>query len=280
MSETVRIPVSGPLHLAADVYEGSGRGTVILAHGGGQTRHSWSKTGAALAGKGWTAVSLDLRGHGDSDWAEDGDYQMRRFGEDVLAVALAQGGRPHLIGASLGGMAGLMVESTLAPGTFGSLTLVDIVPNTNPDGVDRIMGFMGQNLEAGFATLEEAANSIAAYLPHRQRPKDLSGLAKNLRLGADGRYRWHWDPRFMSIRQRSEAAAPLMGMPDYAAMDLPVHLVRGRMSELVSLEAGQAFIASLKNGTFTDVADAHHMVAGDRNDIFLEAVTGFLDRVG
>jgi pimeloyl-ACP methyl ester carboxylesterase len=84
----------------------------------------------------------------------------------------------------------------------------------------------------------------------------------------------------MSIRQRPDAAAPALAAPDYAAIDIPVHLVRGRMSELVSLEAGQAFIASLKHGTFTDVADAHHMVAGDRNDIFLEAVTSFLDRVG
>jgi pimeloyl-ACP methyl ester carboxylesterase len=279
LNTTVRIPVSGPLHLAADIYQGSGRGTVILAHGGGQTRHSWSKTGVALAARGWTAISLDLRGHGDSDWAEDGDYQMRRFGEDVLAVALAQAGKPHLIGASLGGMAGLMIESVIAPGTFASLTLVDIVPNTNPDGVDKIMGFMGQNAEHGFTTLEEAADSIAAYLPHRQRPKDLTGLAKNLRQGPDGRYRWHWDPRFMSIRQRTDPAAPQGGMPDHTGMALPVHLVRGRMSELVSLEAAQAFIASLKNGAFTDVADAHHMVAGDRNDIFLEAVTAFLDRV-
>jgi pimeloyl-ACP methyl ester carboxylesterase len=62
-------------------------------------------------------------------------------------------------------------------------------------------------------------------------------------------------------------------------IDIPVHLIRGRMSELVSLEAAQAFVATLKHGAFTDVADAGHMVAGDRNDVFLEAVIGFLDRL-
>jgi pimeloyl-ACP methyl ester carboxylesterase len=278
-----RFPVAGSLHLTADVFEGSGRGSVMLAHGGGQTRHSWAKTGQHLASKGWTAISLDLRGHGDSDWAEDGDYQTRRFAEDLIAVAASRTERPHLIGASLGGMAGLAVEGVIAPGTFQSLTLVDIVPNSDPEGVSRIIGFMGANLEHGFATLEEAADSIAAYLPHRQRPSDLSGLRKNLRQGADGRYRWHWDPKFMSgmrgAPRPGDQPHPLQEI-DYERLTLPVHLVRGRMSELVSLEGANAFLAKLKNGSFTDVADAGHMVAGDRNDVFLEAVTGFLEQQG
>jgi pimeloyl-ACP methyl ester carboxylesterase len=273
-----RFPAAG-LHLTADVFRGSGRGVVMLAHGGGQTRHSWAKTGQHLAGRGWTAVSLDLRGHGESDWAEDGDYQTRRFAEDLIAVAAAQDTQPHLIGASLGGMAGLAVEGTLAPGTFRSLTLVDIVPNSDPVGVSRILGFMGANLQDGFATLEEAADSIAAYLPHRRRPSDLSGLRKNLREGPDGRYRWHWDPKFMTgMRpQPKPGDAPLVE-PRYEEIDIPVHLVRGRMSELVSVDGAQSFLARLRHGAFTDVADAGHMVAGDRNDVFLEAVTAFLDR--
>jgi pimeloyl-ACP methyl ester carboxylesterase len=274
-----RFRVSGSLQLAADVFEGSGRGVVMLAHGGGQTRHSWARTGQHLAARGWTAISLDLRGHGESDWAEDGDYQLRRFCEDLMAVAASCPDRPALIGASLGGLAGLFVETIFGPGTFSSLTLVDIVPRADPQGVSKILGFMGANLESGFASLEDAADSIAAYLPHRPRPTDLSGLRKNLRLGDDGRFRWHWDPRFLS----NPAAPPPRDIappvePDYGAIDIPVHLVRGRMSELVSLEAAQAFLARLKHGSLTDVADAGHMVAGDRNDVFLEAVTGFLER--
>ena len=276
-----RIAVAPGLALAADIFEGSGRGTVILAHGGGQTRHSWSRTGQHLAARGWTAVSLDLRGHGESDWDADGDYQTRRFAEDLVAVADTRNEPTHLIGASLGGMAGLAVETVVRPGAFRTLTLVDIVPNSDPVGVSRILGFMGANLEYGFATLEEAADSIAAYLPHRQRPKDLSGLSKNLRLGADGRYRWHWDPKFMTGIRRAPAPgdAPLVE-PVYEDIAIPVHLVRGRMSELVSLEAGRDFVSRLRDGTFTDVADAGHMVAGDRNDVFLEAVTSFLEQRG
>jgi len=268
----------GGLELVGDVAGDGARGCVMLAHGGGQTRHSWASTAQRLAERGWKTVSLDLRGHGDSGWDADGDYATERYAEDLIDVAATLPGRPALIGASLGGISGMMVEALLAPHTFSSLTLVDIIPRSDPAGVDKIMGFMGANLETGFDSLEAAADSIAAYLPHRPRPKDLSGLSKNLRLGQDGRYRWHWDPKFVGGVRRDRSAGH---GEDFEArcreIDIPVHLIRGRMSELVSLDAAQAFVASLKNGAFTDVADAGHMVAGDRNDVFLEAVLSFLE---
>jgi pimeloyl-ACP methyl ester carboxylesterase len=62
-----------------------------------------------------------------------------------------------------------------------------------------------------------------------------------------------------------------------ASIQLPVHLIRGRLSELVSAEAAAAFISKLANGRLTDVADAAHMVAGDRNDVFAKAVLDFLE---
>jgi pimeloyl-ACP methyl ester carboxylesterase len=265
--------------LVADVAGEGVRGSVMLAHGGGQTRHSWAMAGRRLAQRGWRTVALDLRGHGESDWAADGDYGIERFAEDLIAVAATLPDKPALIGASLGGMAGMMVETVVAPGTFRSLTLVDIIPKSDPAGVEKIMGFMGANLDSGFASLEAAADSIAAYLPHRPRPTDLSGLGKNLRLGDDGRYRWHWDPRFVTgmnggdRRRRPEDFEALC-----QGIDIPVHLIRGRLSELVSLEAAESFVATLKHGAFTDVADAGHMVAGDRNDVFFDAVVGFLER--
>jgi pimeloyl-ACP methyl ester carboxylesterase len=269
------------LQLAADIVGDGARGSVMLAHGGGQTRHSWASTAVSLAERGWKAVSLDLRGHGESDWAADGDYDSLRFAEDLVAVADALPDQPALIGASLGGISGLLVETVVAPGTFRSLTLVDIVPRSDPEGVAKIMGFMGANMEHGFDSLEAAADSIAAYLPHRPRPKDLSGLSKNLRLGEDGRYRWHWDPRFVTgMGARRQAAEGRAIEPRYEDIDIPVHLIRGRMSELVSREAAEAFVATLRHGSFTDVADAGHMVAGDRNDVFLEAVLAFLEGPG
>jgi pimeloyl-ACP methyl ester carboxylesterase len=269
----------GGLQLTGDVVGDDRKGAVVLAHGGGQTRHSWASTAERLAERGFLTISLDLRGHGDSAWDVDGDYGTERYAEDLIDVAATLPRPPALIGASLGGIAGMVAEAVIAPGTFASLTLVDIIPRSDPAGVEKIMGFMGAHLEDGFPTLAAAADSIAAYLPHRKRPNDLSGLRKNLRLGEDGRYRWHWDPKFVRGVRRDRPT----GFGDdlearCAEIDIPVHLIRGRMSELVSLDAAQAFVANLRHGTFTDVADAGHMVAGDRNDAFLDAVVAFLDR--
>jgi pimeloyl-ACP methyl ester carboxylesterase len=262
---------------------GSGeRGTVLLAHGGGQTRHSWGATAKRLAELGWRSISIDLRGHGDSDWHPEGDYQALSIGEDLIDVVATLDEKPALIGASLGGIAGLMAEAVIAPGTFRSLTLVDIIPHSDPEGAAKILGFMSANAEQGFGSLQEAADAIAAYLPHRPKRTDLSGLSKNLRLRADGRYRWHWDPKFTNgVRGRATGSVDQRSIDFEAAcsaIQIPVHVIRGRMSELVSLEAAQTFVATLKKGSLTDVSGAGHMVAGDRNDIFLEAVVAFLDR--
>ena len=273
-----RFTTRSGLVLAADVIGSPERGVVMLAHGGGQTRHAWDGTARRLAEQGWKAVSLDLRGHGESGWDPEGDYATERYGEDLIDVARELGGRPALIGASLGGIAGMTVEAVLAPRTFSSLTLVDIIPRTDPSGVEKIMAFMGAHLEHGFHSLEAAAESIAAYLPHRPRPRDLSGLRKNLREGPDGRFRWHWDPKFVTGVRRTRPANHGEELEARCRdIDIPVHLIRGRMSELVSLPAAREFVASLRRGTFTDVADAGHMVAGDRNDVFLEAVLSFLE---
>ncbi|MBP7817821.1 MAG: alpha/beta hydrolase [Phenylobacterium sp.] len=274
-TEIRRFVADDGVELLAEMVGRPEMGSVILAHGGGQTRHSWRATARSLAQTGWRAVAVDLRGHGDSGWSADGDYRIERFARDLIDVAHELGDRPSLIGASLGGLAGLCAEAVIAPGTFNSLTLVDIIPKMDPAGVSKIMGFMGANLEQGFASLDEASECIASYLPHRPKRQDLSGLAKNLRLGADGRYRWHWDPRFVT-----GGRAPSQLMSDFDArcesIAIPVHLVRGRISELVAEDEARAFVARMRYGRFSDLAGAGHMVAGDNNDAFLAAVTGFL----
>ena len=272
--------VGDGVSLAADVFGTNLLGVVILAHGGGQTRHSWAGTAQKLAAEGWEVIALDLRGHGDSSWAADGEYGIERFGADLVEVARHQKGGAHLVGASLGGLAGLVAEAEVAPGSFRSLTLVDIVPRMEPTGVARIMGFMATNLERGFDSLEAAAEAIGAYVPHRPRPTDLSGLRKNLRLGDDGRYRWHWDPSFASGVRRGRTETDMAALEEQAArIAIPVHLIRGRLSELVSAEAAQAFIQRIPGGVLTDVAGAAHMIAGDRNDLFTDAVLAFLGSV-
>ncbi len=264
--------------LVADAYGDRGATPVALFHGGGQTRHSWGGTARALADRGFYAVSVDLRGHGDSDWCPEGDYSMDAFRVDVEVVC-AELGRPVVVGASMGGIAALVAEGQPGRSIMRALILVDIAPILEPAGVDRIVAFMTGRPE-GFASLEEAADAIAAYQPHRPRPTDLSGLAKNLRQGPDGRWQWHWDPRFMHSDRRPRAATQgdfLMACA--RQVTVPALLVRGRMSDVVSDAGVAAFRAAIPHGEYVDVSGAGHMVAGDRNDAFTAAVAGFVERL-
>lgn len=256
----------------------SERPPVLLMHGGGQTRHSWSGTAGQLAARGYEAWTTDLRGHGDSDWAPDGDYTTDAMVEDLDAVCAEIGRPPVLVGASMGGMVGLVSEGSLRPGRLHALVLVDVAPQLEQAGVERIVGFMSAAPD-GFATLEEAADAIAAYRPNRARPSKLDGLRKNLRRGEDGRWRWHWDPAFLSAKSR-DGRSDVDTLGDAARnLAVPTLLVRGRMSDMLSLEGVATFREQCPHARFVDIADAGHMVVGDRNDAFTQAVIDFVDQL-
>jgi pimeloyl-ACP methyl ester carboxylesterase len=251
---------------------------VLMAHGGGQTRHAWGGTAAALARTGWRAISIDQRGHGDSDWSPEGRYDVGAFGQDLRDVARGFDRPPAVVGASLGGVAAILAAGEAdGPPVFPAVVLVDITPRVERTGVERIIRFMSAHKDEGFATLEEAADAIAAYIPDRPRPKDLSGLAKNLRKRPDGRWRWHWDPRFITdIDARSADRNPDRLENAVRRIAQPILLVRGKSSDLVTEEGAKALLAVAPNARYVDVTGAGHMVAGDRNDIFTRAVTDFL----
>jgi len=275
-TETIRIPVAEGVAITADVAGRRGAPTVILGHGGGQTRHSWDKAEHQLADAGYFAINYDLRGHGDSDWSPDGDYDTVTRVRDLMAVA-ALGTEPvALVGASLGGITALMAACMgLEP---AALVLVDIVPKMSSTGVAKIRGFMMANPD-GFASLEEAADAISAYYPERPRPKDLSGLNKNLRRHDDGRFYWHWDPRMMSdTRADPKHMLETLDAADWTDR-VPTLLVRGMKSDIVTDEGVEDLRRRVPHLEIADIRGAGHMVAGDRNDEFNAAVIEFLTRV-
>jgi peroxiredoxin len=236
----------------------------------------------ALADRGWRACSFDLRGHGDSDWSESGDYSLDAFADDARHLIRSFPTPPAVVGASLGGVSLLSAVGEKPRERVSALVLVDVAPRIEESGARRIGDFMGARMEDGFASLDEVADAVGAYNPHRPRPNNLEGLRKNVRQRPDGRWVWHWDPRFLqrprgspdetrvSLVQpeRLEAAA--------RALDMPVLLVRGRMSDLLSQAGAEQFLALAPHAEFVDVEGAGHMVAGDRNDAFNSAIVAFL----
>ena len=265
----------GGIKIAGDSWGNPNGPLVLLQHGGGQTRHAWKGAGERLGAAGYYAIAFDARGHGDSDWSPDGRYGQDVMVEDLKCIVAALERRPVLVGASMGGGTSLVAigEDHVDATAF---VMVDIAPRIEMEGVDKIIAFMSQKPE-GFNSLAEVASAIGNYQPHRERPKNLDGLAKNVRLGADGKYHWHWDPRFRpgshvleKRRQRLEACA--------RNLRLPTLLVRGGMSDVLSEEGAQEFLKLCPHAEYVNVTGAAHMVAGDRNDIFGNAVIEFLAR--
>jgi len=254
-------------------------------HGGFDFARTYDVFAPKLAAAGWRVIAYDQRGHGDSDKLESGAYAFEDYAADmarvVAALADEAGALPVVVGASLGGLAAILAiweRLTLAR----ALVLVDVTPALDHSGVAKVQGFMAARAGEGFGSLEEAADAVARYLPHRPRPTSLEGLRKNLRLGEDGRWRWHWDPRFLQgprtvnhgregIEARMTAAARRLA--------LPVLLVRGAASELVGEAQARAFLDVVPHADFVDVSDARHMVAGDANDAFTDAVVVFTRRI-
>jgi pimeloyl-ACP methyl ester carboxylesterase len=279
----LRYRLASGLVLAADGFGDVEMPTVLLLHGGGQTRHAWGKTAERLASAGFHAIALDLRGHGESDWDPEGRYEAPSFASDIGEVLDQLPRPPVLVGASLGGIASLLAEGSDAPHRTKGLVLVDVTPRLSLPGVTRILDFMRARPE-GFATLDEVAEAVARYVPHRKPPKDTAGLERNLRKGTDGRYRWHWDPKLLETWD-PDRYTPEMGraavaerLACAARVRVPMLLVRGRMSDVVSEENARELLEMAPSTEYVDLADAAHMVAGDVNDAFTETVIDFVQR--
>ena len=266
------------VELVADVGGDPRAPTIILLHGGGQTRHSWGGAMRQLVLRGYHVINLDARGHGDSQWAADGDYSLEVLAKDLECVIETLKSRPALVGASMGGATALLVAGAHANPVAAALVLVDIVPRIDTGGAAKIRSFMSSGGK-GFGTLQEASDAVAAYIPHRPRPKSNAGLMKNLRLRIDGRLYWHWDPRV--LQQVRHAEPPLFADRLNSAAEqvrIPTLLVRGLESDIVTEAAVTDFRAHLPQLEVFDVSGAGHMVAGDKNDAFNQGVFEFMQR--
>ncbi len=273
-----RFPVAD-LALAVATRNPGGSPTLLFAHGFGQTRGAWNGAATALAEAGCRCVTFDSRGHGESDRVKGGagaGYHMDQFADDLLRLAAAQPQQPILVGASMGGLLGIVIAGEMRPSPFRALVLVDITPRWETAGVERILAFMQAHPD-GFADYAEASEQIAGYLPQRRERKSEEQLRPLLREGADGRLRWHWDPALLagSLVQESERYQPRL-QAAAAKIDIPVLLLSGARSDVVSRTTVDEFLQLVPHAQHVELSHATHMVAGDANDAFTREVVRFV----
>jgi pimeloyl-ACP methyl ester carboxylesterase len=265
VASRISLPGDG-LEMVADAYGDPAAPAVCFFHGGGQSRRSWAGSARQVAQAGYYGLTFDLRGHGDSGWAADGDYLLDAYARDVEGIIGAIGRPLALVGASRGGQSAL-VGGSRHPDMVGLIMLADVAPYMVDAGVEDIRGFFRAS-DAGFASLEDAADALHAHLGQPRLP-DVSGLAKSMR-SADGRLFWHWDPRTTTpefLHPPSEGEALIAAA---SRVKSPLILVKGELSEVVSDDSVRRFRALAPQLEVEVAPGVGHMFTGDRNDAFAE----------
>ena len=270
---------AGGLALAATAFPSASSlqasDTLLFAHGFGQTRGAWQRSGMALAAEGYAGLSYDARGHGESARNPvDLPYTGEQFADDLIIVAGEQTQPPVLVGASMGGLFGMIAEARW-PGLFRAMVLVDITPRWEEAGLQRILGFITA-FPQGFDSLDHAADIIAAYLPHRRARKSPEELREILRESDDGRWLWHWDARLVDDLVRDCAQHQDDIAEAARALRCPVLLISGGRSDLVSAKTVEEFQALVPHAQHAHLPQATHMLAGDDNDTFTATVLEYL----
>jgi pimeloyl-ACP methyl ester carboxylesterase len=263
------------LELTGEAFGDPAAPPVLFFHGGGQSRSAWRGSARIVGDAGYYGITFDMRGHGDSDWAADGDYLLDAYGRDVEHL-LQQFNRPvTLVGASRGGQA-MLVGGSRHPDQVRLIMLADVAPMIRNDGIDGIRGFYAEG-EAGFETLDQAAGSLARHL--NQTPlADSSRLARSMRQDAAGRWHWRWDPatghaQFLHPPSEGEALLAAAGR-----ITSPIVLVRAEFSHLLTDQGVGKFRELAPQLQVVTAMGVGHMFTADRNDGFAADLLEWLAR--
>jgi non-heme chloroperoxidase len=253
---------------------------VLALHGGGQTAYMFEELGSALRSS-HHLLAPDLPSHGDSDpLSGDGGFLGRHALAETIPPLLGTFGldRVAVVGASLGGITSLTLAAS-RPDLVSAIVLIDVGHRLEEEGVQRIIAFMSQH--DSFASLDEAADAIAAYLPHRSRANPTS-LRRNLRQRSDGR--WVWKHGLSSALGRQAAGTwrdILTGLDaDARQVVAPVLLLRGAKSDVLSATGAEEVASLLPNARIAEVQAAGHLAAGDNPASTVNLVRDFLREVG
>jgi esterase len=254
-----------------------GKQPLLMLHGGMQTAHSWDVTALGMK-RDCHAVAMDLRGHGDSDWSDEGDYSYTTHSADIGKIAAHLGWEKFvLIGMSLGGL-GAMHFASEHSDQLDALVIVDVGPELNPSGVGKIVDFTGGAGEMD--SIDDFIERAVKFNTKRTAEQLRYSLTHNLKQLPNGKWTWKYDRR-VSPRGAHEvsAAAPTYFQEMWESLKriaCPTLVVRGGDSNVFREETGRKMVDVLPNGRFVTVPDAGHSVAQDNPAGFLEVLRPFL----
>jgi esterase len=249
--------------------------TILMLHGGSQQAHSWDFVSLPLS-EHYYVLALDQRGHGDSDWAADGDYSIEAHQRDIdgFVAALGLDGF-HLIGHSMGGR-NSYVWASRHPGTLKSLVIVDTGPEAQPRGRNRIQSF--RELPDELDSFEEFANRVQEYTG-RSREQTLGALKYSIRQRPDGKWTWKYDKLLRTPGHRAPQWTPEQLWEAVAKITCPTLVVRGGDSDIFAEATMRRMQEVIPDCAIVTVPRAGHLVAGDNPADFLVAVQELLRRV-
>jgi len=255
---------------------GSGH-PILLLHGGGLNAHTWDVVCLMLRDR-YRCVALDQRGHGDSEWSPANDYGVETQVVDVEGfVDSLKLANPVLVGQSMGGL-NSMAYAVRRSVQMKALVVVDVGPEINPAGTQRIREFAGTpELESPEAFLERAVK----FNPLRNPAVLRRSLFYNLRQLPTGKWALKHDQRRASEEVGRIAAAQRERLAkEVSQISCPTLIVRGALSDVLSDEAAEKFARSLPHARWLRVENAGHNVQGDNPRGLLDAMNPFLREVG
>jgi pimeloyl-ACP methyl ester carboxylesterase len=265
---------AGDLWLGALDWGGAAGRTALFVHGSGQSAHTWDVTCAALR-EDAHCVAIDMRGHGESEWAPDGRYTLDVLADDIAAAADALDlERFVLVGMSLGGLASLVVATRLAARLDG-LVVVDANPLVELSKGRAVARSM--QLTAGARSIDEVVRR-AARLRTAAPPDALRySLARNLRVLGDGRVAWKYDPAAHTEARRRETVERGRRLWDELdAVTCRTLVLNGEASAVVSGEDARRLAARLPDARAVSIAGAGHSVQTDAPGPLAAALRDFL----
>jgi pimeloyl-ACP methyl ester carboxylesterase len=221
--------------------------------------------------------AVDLRGHGDSQWAET--YQIDSHAGDVRAVANVLGLRDFvLIGMSLGGLVALRYAELNRD--LRALVIVDIGPDAHrSEGSKRIQDLIDT---AELDAVEDFVELSLKFNPRRNRKMLHASLMHNLRQLPNGKWTWKYDRRqFTGSAQLDRLLRDLKGIWEKVSeIGCPTLIVRGSDSDILSADVAKHLAERFSDGTYAEVPSAGHTVQGDNPAAFVTELRTFLRLLG